>query len=252
MDEIKRDSFIFYRSFYESINALPIENQLNIYKAIASLSLNGEHEELQGIECAIFTLIKPQIKANNKKYLNGKMPKNSSEEKAKDKQSKSKIEANNKQSKRKTQANEECLMNNEECLMNNEKIIKPFEVMLNTYTKNESLKNKINEFIIFRKNIKKPMENASFETWCKKLSKISNNDDQTKIEIIDESIAMGWQGIFELKKNSSNTSSNRKEDVIPDYHKKIKAGEVEEVIPITDEEKQEMENQFKALLSKEE
>lgn len=121
MNEIKRDSFIFYRSFYESINSLPVENQLNIYKAIASLSLNGNNEDLQGIENAIFTLIKPQIEANNKKYLNGKIPKNSSEEKTSDKQNRSKNEAKYKQIKSKSEANEECRMNNEECRMNNEK-----------------------------------------------------------------------------------------------------------------------------------
>lgn len=36
---IQKDSFIFYRSFYEAIKELPKENQLNIYNAILELSL---------------------------------------------------------------------------------------------------------------------------------------------------------------------------------------------------------------------
>lgn len=79
-----KDSFVFYRSFYEAINDLPIENQVNLYKAICELSLNDNNLELQGIENTIFKLIKPQIQANNDRYENGKKggrPKKNSEEK---------------------------------------------------------------------------------------------------------------------------------------------------------------------------
>lgn len=67
-----RDSFIFYRSFYESIKELPEENQLKVYKAISNYALNQEEIELDGISKAIFSLIKPQLDANYKKYENGK------------------------------------------------------------------------------------------------------------------------------------------------------------------------------------
>lgn len=66
-----RDSFIFYRSFYEAINHLPEDQQLQIYKAIASYSLDFKEVNLKGISNAIFTLIKPQLEANKKRYLNG-------------------------------------------------------------------------------------------------------------------------------------------------------------------------------------
>ena len=87
-----RDSFIFYRSFYESIKELPEENQLKVYKAISNYALNQEEIELNGISKAIFSLIKPQLDANYKKYENGK-------------QKKSKIEAKEKQSESKTVTN---------------------------------------------------------------------------------------------------------------------------------------------------
>lgn len=37
----KRDSFVFYRSFYEAINELASEEQLSLYRSIADYSLNG-------------------------------------------------------------------------------------------------------------------------------------------------------------------------------------------------------------------
>jgi hypothetical protein len=91
-----RDSFIFYRSFFEAIDNLPKENQLNIYKSIAEFSLNQNEIKLVGVERTIWTLIKPQLQSNYNKYLNG----------AKPKQNGSKTEANDKQNQSKTEANE--------------------------------------------------------------------------------------------------------------------------------------------------
>ena len=84
-----RDSYIFYRSFYEAIKELPEKNQLEIYNAIAEYSLNFVMPELTGISKTIFILIKPQIEANQKRYINGTKPKK--------KQTRSKPEARRKQ-----------------------------------------------------------------------------------------------------------------------------------------------------------
>jgi hypothetical protein len=90
----KRDSFIFYRSFYEALQDLPDQQRLEIYDAICNFSLNFQECELQGISSTIFKLIKPQLEANNKRFINGSKPKKSKTE-AKSKQVKSKTEANN-------------------------------------------------------------------------------------------------------------------------------------------------------------
>lgn len=87
-----RDSFIFYRSFYEAISELPRENQADSYNAIMRYALDQEEIELTGISKAIFSLVKPQLDANYKKYENGKQKKSKTE--AKQKQTKSKKVAN--------------------------------------------------------------------------------------------------------------------------------------------------------------
>ena len=87
-----RDSFIFYRSFYEAISELPKENQADTYNAIMQYALNQEEIELTGVSKAIFSLVKPQLDANYKKYENGKQKKNKTE--ANKKQTKSKIVTN--------------------------------------------------------------------------------------------------------------------------------------------------------------
>ena len=74
--------------------------------------------------------------------------------------------------------------------------------VINAYTSNEELKAAIIEFVKFRKSIKRVMTTYALELLIKKLDKLSN-DDNTKIEILNESIMNGWNGIFPLKDNST-------------------------------------------------
>ena len=63
-----RDSTIIYRSFYEAIKELPEKNQAEIWTAIFEFALNFNEVELTGISKTVFTLIKPNIESNNRKY----------------------------------------------------------------------------------------------------------------------------------------------------------------------------------------
>ena len=68
-----RNSFIFYRSFYDAIIKLPPDVQVEIYSAITLYALDGTTpDSLTPIAEAVFSLIKPQIDANNRRYDNGK------------------------------------------------------------------------------------------------------------------------------------------------------------------------------------
>lgn len=61
------------------------------------------------------------------------------------------------------------------------------------------LSKKLIEFIDFRKEIKKPIKDASKSAFLKSLGKLSGWDEETAVAILDQSIANGWQGIFEIK-----------------------------------------------------
>jgi len=88
-DKIKnKESFVFYRSFYEAIKMLPEEDRLQIYDAISELALNGNQTETTGYASVVMKLIEPQILANNRRYKNackGGRPKNQTETKPKPK-----------------------------------------------------------------------------------------------------------------------------------------------------------------------
>ena len=67
-----RDSFIFYRSFYEAIEDIDTESQLELYNAICRKSLYDEDIELHGVAGTLYKLIRPQLDANTERYENGK------------------------------------------------------------------------------------------------------------------------------------------------------------------------------------
>ena len=88
-DKIKnKESFVFYRSFYEAIKMLPDEDRLQVYDAISELALNGNQTETTGYVAVVMKLVEPQILANNRRYKNackGGRPKNQTETKPKPK-----------------------------------------------------------------------------------------------------------------------------------------------------------------------
>ncbi|MBP3511146.1 MAG: hypothetical protein J6K19_03795 [Prevotella sp.] len=69
---MERDSFIFYRSFYEAVKELPKDIRLEVYTAIMEYALYGKSPEgLKPFARGIFTLIKPSIDSNNTRFENG-------------------------------------------------------------------------------------------------------------------------------------------------------------------------------------
>lgn len=69
---MERDSFIFYKSFYDAISETDTETQISLYNAICRKALYDEDVFLEGTAKILYTLIKPQIEANSKRYEDGK------------------------------------------------------------------------------------------------------------------------------------------------------------------------------------
>lgn len=128
--EIKRDTFVFYRSFFEAIKDLNPTDQAILFCAVCELALNGVEVELKGINKTIFKLIKPQIEANNQKFINGRKGGAPKGNKNAQKQPKN----NQQTTKNKLMSNEKCIMSNEECIMSNDIYTKtPYQKIINLY-----------------------------------------------------------------------------------------------------------------------
>lgn len=66
-----RDSFIFYRSFFEAAEDLCPEEKCAMFDAICDYALNFKEPSLEGTPKLAFRLIKPQLDANIARFNNG-------------------------------------------------------------------------------------------------------------------------------------------------------------------------------------
>ena len=66
-----RESFIFYRSFFEAAETLKSKDKLKLFETICDYALNGAEPDLEGAPAGMFKLLKPQIDANNRRFENG-------------------------------------------------------------------------------------------------------------------------------------------------------------------------------------
>lgn len=87
------------------------------------------------------------------------------------------------------------------------------------YSADAELNQAILSFIEFRKSIKKPMTDRAVELLIGKLNGMSESIPE-QIEILNQSIMNGWQGVFPLKDKQPVKQSN--------YHKQTKAEELDE------------------------
>lgn len=71
----------------------------------------------------------------------------------------------------------------------------------------------VQEFILYRKEIKAPMTEHAVKLLIGQLQKLSSDPDE-QIEILRQSIVNGWKGIFSLKKAVKNRRRNRTSSII--------------------------------------
>ena len=89
---------------------------------------------------------------------------------------------------------------------------------IKTYSDDAELNQAILAFMEFRKSIKKPMTDRAVELLIKKLNGMTTYIPE-QIEIINQSIVNGWQGVFPLKNEQA-------QPIRQTYHKQTKAEEL--------------------------
>jgi hypothetical protein len=177
-----RDSFCFYRSFYDAIKALPKKYQAQALDAVLAYGLDGvEPTDADGVIQAIFALIRPQIDANNKRYTNGKK---GTEHGAKGGRPKHEQEqAPKPQQKPKTDAISKVL--------------------------DEIPDGKAREVVVRWLDYKRSIGNTyrtaqGVRAMIKKLNDLSGGSVEVAGAIVEQSIANNWKGLFELKQQKKN------------------------------------------------
>ena len=74
--------------------------------------------------------------------------------------------------------------------------------------KNSIFDSVFDSFLVMRKQLKKPMTDKAIELLKSKLEKLAPADEQTQIEILEQSIMNNWQGVFPLKDSAKKEGAN--------------------------------------------
>ena len=238
-----KDSFVFYKSFFEAIEKLPEECQLEAYRSITKLALFGEDEEPTGLASIVYIMAKPQIEANFEKYENGRKggaPKGNKN--AKRKQPMVELENNQKQpvvdlvisekqppvefKNNKKQPNVNVNVNDNvndndnvnvndngaACFIkNNDEEITGAVI---EYSKSEPLRKALFSYVDMRKQMGVYTIDSFIQT-LKRLDSFSS-DDKVKEEILMESVRNSWKDIYELKNKTKKESKESKK--YPDWY----------------------------------
>ena len=72
MGSLDRDSFVFYRSFYEALQNVPKKHRSEVYDAVFAYAFESSEPSLSGVPRALWELIRPQLDASQKRYENAK------------------------------------------------------------------------------------------------------------------------------------------------------------------------------------
>lgn len=167
---MKRDSILFYRSFYDAIKALPKKHQLSALEAILEYGLNGIEPESDGVVNAIFALIKPQVDANNRRFVNG-----------------SKGAEHGAKGGRPRKEQEQ-----------------PKQGISLEFIKDENFKKVVHVWLEHKKTIGSSYKTqASVEAMARKLWSLANGDIHVAMAIVEQSIANNWKGLFGLKEQNN-------------------------------------------------
>ena len=78
------------------------------------------------------------------------------------------------------------------------------------YPMDEELNKAFLDYIEFRKKIKKPMTDRAIELAMNELDKLAGADNEMAIQILNQSILRGWQGLFPLKDSKPSSDNNNK------------------------------------------
>ncbi|MEY3414947.1 MAG: hypothetical protein RI930_201 [Pseudomonadota bacterium] len=202
-----RDSFIFYRSFFEMAEQMNDQEQLSFFRAICQLALNGQEVQLSGMPKIAFIGAKPNILANTTRYQNGKKG----------------AEHGKKGGRPKTPRKP--LENPSGVLENNPKETPNKDVNYN-YNQNKDVKSEIiipnfidqilfDEFLQQRKKDKNPIEGMALKLTIEDLEKWENKNKGNANLAVKNAIKGGWKSLVEPKTQSLGSgynSQNQKSD----------------------------------------
>lgn len=230
---MERESFVFYRSFYEASKFLSNEDKWKLFDMICQYWLYWNEIELEWPAMWMFLLIKPQLDANNRRYENwckggqywikgwrppkdwgnSQKPQNNPKETPSEPQANPNLTPNvnvNVNVNENVNENENVNVNENEkpyrlpAKAGREGVGKKFDVLslIHIEWETEEEKQELDEawkaYKEMRKKIKKPLTEYAEKLRANDLVKLWATTKE-RVAILNQSIASWWQDLYELK-----------------------------------------------------
>jgi len=220
-----KESFIFYKSWGETIKELPEEYKCKVVDALIDYAFEGK--QIDDLEQLVKAIVKPmcsEIDKNTEKY-NKKVEnlknnsRNRTEIETKSKRNRNEIEGDNVNDNVNVNVNDNKNVNDlketpSESVCKKKTSKKESPVY---FPQDELLEKTFQDYITTRKQIKAPMTDRAIELAINKLTELSNGDNNKAVKILERSIMNGWKGLFPLDDPPNNSGGK------PDLHEKFKA-----------------------------
>lgn len=191
----RRDSFIFYRSFYEAISRCPADLQNALFRAVASYGLDRIEPDFSDnqMAAAIWTLIRPQLDATYKRYLNGR---------------KGGAPAGNQNARKQPKTTEKQPNVNENVNVNDND---------NAATAGGDLTEILKEWQQYRAEIGKPLTHPSMiAAETQHLIELSGADTAQARKIVREAIREGWKDLYTIRETPAQAPARKRNYLSPD------------------------------------
>lgn len=214
---MEREHFIFYKSFYEATKYLSDEDKWKLLDIICKYWFYWEEPDIDGYMMWMFSLIKPQLDANNKKYIDWckwwdfwalwwapKWNKNACKTYEKQlKQPHNNPKTTPKSKKTTPNDNDNDNVNDNENEKEKEKEKGGVVSVLDSA---------LDEFTEMRKKIKKPLTSSALKRLLARLDKLAKNDEE-KVAILNQSVDHCWQDVYPLKEPINTEPQTNKERI---------------------------------------
>ena len=196
----KIHSFTFYDDYFALIDTISEKDKKEILCAIVDFMFKGIEPNLDGHNRAIFNTLSRQLNKSKNKSMNAR----------KDNQEEEQNEINLKSNKKQIDNQEEINKGKKTSVLSFKFYISSFKFIEN----NILLKNKVLEWLEYKKQKKKNYTEIGLNTLLKKIEEQSQKHGiEQVIALIDDSMANNYQGIIWEKLETKKTSKDTLEEI---------------------------------------
>ncbi len=193
--------FCAYHSYLKALEPLNMEERGQLFTRLLEYSATGDEPQITGNERFVYPMMRDQIDRDKARYQEkcSKQAQNAKKRWDAELCHGMPVHAEDAKKKEKEKTKEKTKESN-----NARHSLSPEAVFENFAGENEDLRKELLDFLVFRREKKKPVTATAASRICKKLTGLADEarvNDKTgyMIAVLSQSMERGWDGLFEYK-----------------------------------------------------